>query len=621
MFKVFVKTKKAIPGLSKILLALILFVAILFAFFVQRTKTAYISLELDKQIEVRISGGVATLRISSNWTLIDKKDLPHNVINGWKVNVGSRDNVRFYIGLLNRSDITGKLSVFSAVRKFFPLQNVFIEPAYAKSDVLPACVGAGAIIVGDRLVPLHVRVIFLPDGKRFVMMFVGGGNKLRSGSFVIWDKRIGNTFGYTVLEGVVNKVLSGKNVKLGEIEFIAASDSWIVRDKYFDMLRIQPIVADASKLWIAKIRMMSLPEYRKAEELLTDHFISLQSVDKTVNVRKVAINDKFVVYYGENSETINIAKEKYTYVELCWVGKSKSGEAFLISVHCEDSVVESARSAIKRLLRSVSLNKSSNSGNKERAIRVVDGVKLLKGYNVARGSGKIAGWYLLKLDGEAIGFEALSCSAFSRNRRLRITGLDYSYCDNGVVRYVQRERWDLFADDFTGKYLSKVDMSLLLSRRSRSHSIFGINEFLVDKIRTSVHIDDRVRGKEFVRPKCFLPDGGALLLSAAMADRHWRDCGFLMCAQVNMLNSHLQTVLFKRVARSDGVDVLILLDDELIYSCYKFDKDGLWQGIEVETGLKMKRVDERNIARLYRRQSGEAVKYFSEMSKIITGEN
>ncbi len=617
MFKVFVNTKKAVPGLAKILLLVILLGAIGFAWFVQREKLHVSALELDRQISIDVHSGRLAFKVSSDWKKLDKEYLSTNMLMGWKVEEG-KTNIRFYVGVLKSSDIVGRLRVFSAVRLFFPSEDVLVEPEFVKSesDELPACVGSGAIIVSGRLVPLYLRVMYLPDGECFVMIFMGSG--IHNNAFAVWDRQIADTIKFDADREIVRKVLSGEKIVLGPIVFKVTNVSWIVRDKNFDIVRLQPVVEDSSKLWVAKIKSMRLPGYRKPDELLAGHFVTFRNLDKTINIHKDNINKKFVMYKGRDSDIVTIAREKYEYVELCWAGKAKTGEAILVSVNCEGGCEQLADSQMKQLLQSVSLNVNNKAAKDTKKIDVI---RELRTRNLARQSAKIAGWYLAKLDSEPIGFESLMYSTFSRNKRIRIAGLDYSYYNNGVIRYTQRESWELFADNLVGKYSSKVDLVNLSSGTSKLHSIVSESKFLSNRVQTIVRIDGRVKESEFDRPKEFLPSGGELFLLATMAERNWHFGDKILCAQTDMLGTQLKSVVYMRIKRENGTDILVMSDNELSYCRYKFDKDGRWIGMEIGDGLQVKRVNERKIARLYRRRAGEAVRYFFEMEKIIAGED
>ena len=111
-----------------------------------------------------------------------------------------------------------------------------------------------------------------------------------------------------------------------------------------------------------------------------------------------------------------------------------------------------------------------------------------------------------------------------------------------------------------------------------------------------------------------------MLLAGMMASKYWRFGDIVRCCQLNNLNAHLQSVVFKRVVNKDGIDVLVMNDDELVYGRYKFDKSGRWVGIDGVSGFKLRRVDERKVASLYRRRSGRAVRFFEELEKEFLGD-
>jgi len=470
MFQVFVKTKKAIPGLAKIMLIVILLCSVLFAWFVQKSKLSASELKLDKQARAVTSAGKITFSIPSSWQKIDDKYLSDNMLIGWKIGSASKQALRLYVGVLGRSNITGKLRVISALKQFFPSQNAFVEPDYAQSENLPACVGAGAVIINQQMFSLYLRVLFLPDGSSFVMMFLG--NRAMAGSFVLWDKQIAQTIKYFPDERI-KKVSAGQKISIGALTFRLPNDSWIVKDKYFDLLTIQPIMADSSKLWIANLKTMYLPEYRKSDELLIDHFISLQTLDKTISVSKLPTKNQFITHFAQDSDSITIERQRYEYSELCWLSRAKSGESALISVNCEQDVTDAARKQIQKLLNSLSLNTNSHASKLKR----INAVDIISKYNLARQSGKIPGWYLVSLGNKPIGFEALICSTLISNKQIKLAGLDYTYFDGGVIKYTQREQWKLSAKDFTGTYSARIDLRNRISAGKSAHLIIVDSAF------------------------------------------------------------------------------------------------------------------------------------------------
>jgi len=111
-----------------------------------------------------------------------------------------------------------------------------------------------------------------------------------------------------------------------------------------------------------------------------------------------------------------------------------------------------------------------------------------------------------------------------------------------------------------------------------------------------------------------------LILASMMADNNWTGSDTLLTAQMNMINSHIQTVTFKRIKNTDRTDVLVLADDDLTYSTYKFDKNGRWLGIDIDSDIKLVRTSADKIAHIYRLQSADALRYFMQMEKSLSNE-
>ncbi len=621
MFEVFVTKKKAVPGLAKFLLFCILLVAFGFAWFVQHKKLSVGKLDLDKKVSVSLSVGDISFRISSDWKELDKGSLSQKLIRGWQVASGGEGDIRFYVGELGRSDIVGQLRVFSAVRSLFPSGDVFVEPEYVENGDLPSCVGSGAVIVGSKLVPFYVRVIFLPGGNCFLTVFVGGN--VRWNAFDVWDNQIGETIKFRAKESVVSFRAKGGKISVGCLAFKSVFDSWVIKDPNFDVIRIGPVVSDSSKLWVGSIKAMSLSDYREPAELLTDHFVTFESLDRDVDIERVGGTKGVELYRGRDSDVIRVAKRRYEYVEMCWVVRVAGGESVLACVHCEVGCEDIARAQMESLLRSVKVIsvREDSKGADGRKARDIDTVGIFKRYNIAAGVSKLAGWYLASLEDESIGFDALMFSAVTNNNHLRVGGFDYGYYDSGVIRYTQREYWELFSQNMTGRYSSRIELEKFSSVTGKKrHLIFIDNEFSANNVRVVVRIDDRIKENEFARRKEFLPDGGELLLAGMMASKYWRFGDIVRCCQLNNLNAHLQSVVFKRVVNKDGIDVLVMNDDELVYGRYKFDKSGRWVGIDGVSGFKLRRVDERKVASLYRRRSGRAVRFFEELEKEFLGD-
>ncbi len=613
MFEVYIKTKKAVPGLAKVLLIIILLGSIIFAWFVQKSKLTASELKLDKQTQARTSAGKITFGISSSWQKIDTQLLPDNTIMGWRSKSNRKTNVRIYAAYQGKSDIVGKLRVIAMMNQLFPAQNAFVEPRYVKSSALPACVGEGAVVFDQQILALYMRVMFLPNGSSFAIVFIG--DRAMANSFVLWDKQISQTIKYFP-EKHIKKVSAGQEISIGSLSFKLPNDSWVAKDKYFDLLTIQPAVTDSSKLWIANLKAMRLPKYRKSKELLVDHFISLHTIDKTVAVSKLSTTKRFVTYFAQDSDSITIDKEKYVYSELCWLSRARSNDSIFISVNCEQGVGASVRKQINKTLETLTITKNQRKSAPKR----VDAVKVISKYNPARQAGKIPGWYLINTDKKPIGFDALLCSTLSRNEQITIAGLDYTYFDGGSMKYTQREQWEVSAKDFTGRYSTRIELRNRKQRVISSHLIIANSEFSADKIHTVVRIDDRVNNNEFARPKEFLPEGGALILISMMADNSWSDGDSVVIAQMNTMNSHIQTGVFKRVKHADYTEVLVLADNELSYTKYKFDNAGRWVGIDIDTDVKIIRTSAKKVALLYRMQVREALRFFMQMEKSISNE-
>jgi hypothetical protein len=88
MWTVTIKTRKAIPGLAKILLSIILLGTIAFSVYVQNVKQGQFSIDLDTQIKLPTETDVIMLNISSDWRKVSPLLAEGNEVLGvWEMPV------------------------------------------------------------------------------------------------------------------------------------------------------------------------------------------------------------------------------------------------------------------------------------------------------------------------------------------------------------------------------------------------------------------------------------------------------------------------------------------------------------------------------------------------------
>ncbi len=101
MWTVLSQTRKAIPGLAVLLLAIILAGCIVFAYHVTRVKNRQFGLDLDQPVKLSTPAGEFAIKIPSRWESIPRSRLSQGMFGGWKFAVPGQEGFGvFYVDLL-----------------------------------------------------------------------------------------------------------------------------------------------------------------------------------------------------------------------------------------------------------------------------------------------------------------------------------------------------------------------------------------------------------------------------------------------------------------------------------------------------------------------------------------
>jgi hypothetical protein len=192
MWTVSIKTRKAIPGLAKILLAIILMGSIFFAVYVQHSKRVAFALNLDAQIKLPSESAIITMDISSTWQKLSLLAEENAMLGIWKIpgtkTSGGRDSF-FYINLLASQDKPNR-QLSKIVRQNMWAdrlegsslhlgQNEDSSIPYTNFDVL------GKFMTPYGPMILTMKMIYLPNGSTLAISMISPQSQGAQGGYVI----------------------------------------------------------------------------------------------------------------------------------------------------------------------------------------------------------------------------------------------------------------------------------------------------------------------------------------------------------------------------------------------------------------------------------------------------
>jgi hypothetical protein len=609
MWSVTIKTKKAIPGLAKILLAVILLGTIIFAVHVQNVKRGWLKIDLDTQLQVPADSGLVTFDISSKWQQRSAVTGDGEMQGVWDIPAGPKGKTAsgFFFLNLHASQPKPSYQILKVLR-----QNHWIDRIDLKSIQLrenrendlpyPDFDAATTFLDSTGRMLLTMKLIYLPNGSTLSFSVITPLAQQAQADY--WLEKMAETVKF-VPAGPLQQVEKDEELKLAPFTFRLPEKVWVKREPNLNALRFQPATDRADDLWQAQLRIISLPKFRQPNELLEDHFFKWYDSSEKISYTPPETFDNCTIY---RAETVS-SKSDMSQIESAWLARCDDESAVFVTLTASTSAQTKADAFIRNLLT----NMKHETGSTPQPAKI-DPKTLLTPSVIASLAKSVAGWYLIQSDGRTVGFRAVALT--QEQPQLKFAA--FSYLEDEALTYLEEEQSTFTSDLTTGGYLSQVKARIKQPGRTIDHLIVQQNRFTPNAVQMSTQIDAESAMNESARPLDFIPNIADEMLIRLMGSSPDAGPDSIMIAQPGSFKPRLRSTVLKRIdGPDDNRQIIVSTDSDTEYYVHRFDPQGQWLGYSTPNGFALDRSDRDKIQKMFPKISVMAQQKLAAMAREV----
>jgi hypothetical protein len=617
MWTVISKTKKAIPGLAKILLAVILLGSIGFAVYVQHLKKSYLKLDLDASMTIPTDSGLIKFNLSSKWEKITDSESPLGRMEIWSIpgDVPDSSSGFFYLNLTPAqlvpesqfALIARQNSWLGQVRPIKFAQNTESTIAFPNFEVLASFQDSNK----DML--LATRMIYLPNGMTISMSFLTSSyGPIRSD---YWLEELAQQVQF-IPNDKLQQVRGerSKKFELSGLSLQIPPRLWVQSEADGGMLYLQPVGRDETDRWQARIKPLTLPEIRKPRDILSDFFFDPFAPERKIGFSEPSKVGGFNLYQGAPADQLTEQGSEYHTYQFAYLLYRIDGKAILTTLTTTPASQKQAQETLRKIFASINAGpmvttapttKPTTTSATTMATTTPATTQpametILTPRVISDRANEIAGWFLVKQNNIRIGFEATIVTAIPGKSQPNLKVVSYSFFDTGFARYQEDVRWQVKLNLTQAGYESHVKTQFEQRGRPIGHVFICLNEVTPESLVSKIKLDKDVAMKTLQRPGDFLPNGSDQILINLMGQDNWTGPNVLTISEFSDFQPQLETIEIRREKNSTGQrKVFVLSDFQTDYSTHVFDKKGRWLGFYNSNGFSITRTSGEEIQRLY----------------------
>jgi len=216
MWTVVSQTRKAIPGLSKVLLLLVLLATLLFAYMVQRHKHRLYAIHLDRPVSFTTRAGEFNLKVPSNWKGLSEGGMSAGLVGQWAFDLPNRRTAgQFMMEILSvqprQEDDFARI-----ILRYLPTYPTSRPSIRAEKDPEPiATMEAWNVILeytGQRETgALIMKLVLLPNGNSLALVILGP--QLEMTPLSVWLEQIARTLEHKPRPGSIMDENAGPRIQ------------------------------------------------------------------------------------------------------------------------------------------------------------------------------------------------------------------------------------------------------------------------------------------------------------------------------------------------------------------------------------------------------------------------
>lgn len=599
------------PTIAKFAFGLVLLAAIVFAFAVQQYKRSANAIDLDRPISLTAGGVDLDVTINSNWKTIDRSRLPAHVAAAW-IDETTRPGKKIEIflgGEANRYRLS-TAALVASLSAYVPNW-----PAYGMKvisdglDPLGGFTRVGAQVRfprrGEARV-MVVQVLQLPNGS-VVDVAVAGPDEL-AGLVARWADQIMSELRVNLPYSVA-RADADEKIDLADWQITTGQTMWVARDQSNNLITLDPSGSDGNRPWIARIKQLTLPQYRSPESLINDNLSSLVTLDEPMRIFDSVQSGEYTICKGRRGQLAKLLSP-LDEVELAYLVLAADRSALLLTITTESKFAAKTERLFDQVTKQI-----RQSGSATNLKPIVIGEFLSK-VDLSQFIPRLSGWYEIVFDGRLAGFE-MQYFIYDPNDAT-VSGVNFYYLKVGTRAYRSRSVLEFSEDMKYGQADSQLYWAPGRGSGKPDHRIANHVEFTGQKITHTVQIDRRRIGPTSItQPAEFAGDGAEqflLAILAGSADVRADLQNGVVIAQQAIFSPGLRNIQLKPLTEQDGfVRIAVLSDSSLDPVVYLFAQDGMLVGYDTGWGTKVRRSTSEKIERRFPTQFGQAVRLLRQL--------
>lgn len=600
MWTVISRTRKAIPGLAKILLAVFLLGSLGFAVYVQHLKKSFLKPDLDTPIQLRTDSGVISLMLSSRWEKMAESQSPIGRMEIRSIPGSSAQETAgfFYLNLMPKQLVPESQFLLLArqngwvghIRSLKMTQNTQSTIAFPNFEAVALYLESGRSMI------LVSRMIYLPNGMTLSMTFITSPQGPIHSDY--WLEELAQTVQFTPGDQLHQvRRDQTQDISLGGITLQIPEDLWVLREADGGSLYLQPAGKASTDHWQARIKPMFLPAFREPEAVLNDFFFDpFESEQRIVFPEPVRMGD-FMLYQANLDSPRQSTDDELSRQHYGYLLHRADGLAILTTLETMPESQKKARDTVRRILTHIKVpaQTPATSAATQPAIKT-----FLSPAVVADQAEALGGWFLIKQNDIRIGFEAVLVTAMPGASDPEMSVVSYFFFDTDLLGYQEDTRWRMTTDLMRANYESHVKTQFSLDGRSIHHVLIHRHEAGPATLQLKVKLNRDITTQEFSRPDDFLPGGSEQILINQMARETWTGPDSIQISQCSDFQARLETMQIRRGRAGDGPRrVFVSTDHQSQFTTHLFDENGRWLGRYNPNGFSITRSSPEEIQRFY----------------------
>ncbi len=583
-------------GKSKITLTAVFAGALIFAWFVQRSKQVELQIKLTKDVDIVIPAGEISFKIPSSWHELEGWD-NKNIITQWGISIGNTrigSCVLFEMPALQSIPELTSLVVVDAIFPIdaFKLSSIH-KPRSVGNGVIAQLVD-GVILRRGRIEALKIESLILPNNTAVVFVSV---SSVRFEDIIEESlDGIVETIRYKPADNI-KKISSGKIVENRGVRVKFSEPVWVMKDKIFPLMSVRSAKKDDGIDWFGTIKFGFAPKWQDAKGVIKSYFLNLYEPQKDVGVGHKKVG-KFEVFWGRDEGSVNVGSQKLRYVDKVWFVVDKKGECgVLIGLSMKENCENRVNLIVDYIIK--------NIGYSFRKPRPVYLKELLTKPEFLDCISRTNGWFEMRVFGKLCGVSSTLMGVKDDN----IVAAGFLSSKRSFVEYTKYEYSEADVGG-EGNYLSRMRVKKFARDKIESYSVVSKMQAVGDKVELMMRIKGKTRFKnielrEYVLPSLFEAVVCYVAKNASVSEEFY-------VGNPEELLPEFESVVIKKV---EPYKVAVAFGSETIYGVYKFDENYRISRVEITRGVSFRREDVKVLARKYPVEVRDAVDFYNRVFK------